>query len=116
MKRDDGLYFSYSCYELKNTFTYLLKSFGGLQSEVFKLKLSKAFGRLRKTTQQVAEKEGTNQLSGKDCITYSVYYFTCANLIKSGLPEDIFCLCFLTLHWNLISRSESTESISLNNP
>ena len=48
-------------------------------------------------------------------MTYSVYYCTCANLIKSGLPKDIFCFCFFTLQWNLISGLESTDSISLNN-
>ena len=65
--------------------------------------------------QRAAQKEGTKQQLHKDFMTYSVYHFTCANLIKSGLPEDIFCLYFLTLQWNLISRLESTESISLNN-
>ena len=98
MKRDDGLYFSYSYYEGKKTaLTYLFTSFGELQSEVFKLELSKAFGSLRKSMQQVAQTEGTKQQSGKDCMIYSVYYFTCTNLLKSGLLEDIFCLCFLTL-------------------
>ena len=35
--------------------------------------------------------------------------------MKSGLPEDVFCLCFLTLQWDLISSSKFTETISLTN-
>ena len=98
VKRDDGLYFSYSCYEGKKTgLTYLFTSFGELESEVFKLKVSKAFWSLRKTIQQAAHKEGTKQQPGKYCMTYSAYNFTCVNLINSGLPVDIFCLYFLML-------------------
>lgn len=42
---------------------------------------------------------------------YSVLHFGFA----SGLPEDIFALCFLIMQWNLVSRSESTKTLALDN-
>ena len=116
IKRDDNTYFSFSCYESKKTaLTYLYTSFGFVQSEVFKTRLKKAFSSLRKTIKKDDEKVGKKQSSGKDCMTFGAYHFTCHNLVQSGTPEDIFTLCFLTLQWNLISRTESTEMISINN-
>ena len=51
-------------------------------------------------------------MEGKEHMTFDVYKLTCQLLVEDGSPECIFCLCFLTLQWNLISRSEATESIS----
>ncbi len=116
IKRDDNTYFSFSCYESKKTaLTYLYTSFGFVQSEIFKTQLKRAFSSLRKTIKKNDEKVGKKQRSGKDCMTFAAYHFTCHNLVQSGSPEDIFTLCFLTLQWNLISRTESTEQISINN-
>ena len=116
IKRDDNTYFSFSCYESKKTaLTYFYTSFGLVQSEIFRTRLKKAFSSLRKAIKKDDEKVGKKQKSGKDCMTFLAYHFTCHNLVQSGTPEDIFTLCFLTLQWNLISRTESTEMISINN-
>ena len=32
--------------------------------------------------------------------------------MEEGSPYLVFTLCFLTMQWNLISRSDATESIS----
>ena len=116
IKRDDGTYFSFSCYEGKKTsLSYLFKSYEVIQSEAFKLKISKAFRSLRKTIKREETKLGKKQSSGKDVMTFKCYKFLCSKLLATGLPEDIFALCFLTLQWNLMSRSESTEALTLNN-
>ena len=40
------------------------------------------------------------------------YQKICQLLIEEGSPDSVFALRFLTIQWNLISRSEATESIS----
>ena len=79
------------------------------------MQLSKAFKSLRKTIKKEEAKLGKKQTSGKDVMTFECYKFTCKKMLSSGLPEDIFALSFLTLQWNLMSRSESTEMLSINN-
>ena len=44
-------------------------------------------------------------------MSFKCYQQTCQLLIKDGSPDSVFVLCFLTLQWNLISRSETTELI-----
>ena len=46
---------------------------------------------------------------------FECYKFLCHKLPASGDPEDIFGLCFLILQWNLMSHSESTGILSINN-
>ena len=116
IKRDDGTFYSHSCYEGKKTsLSYLFKSFDKVQDENFKMKLSRAFKSLRKSIKREETKLGKKQRSGKDIMTFECYKFMCRKLLSSGDPEDIFGLCFLTLQWNLMSRSESTETLSINN-
>ena len=48
--------------------------------------------------------KGSRMKEGKTQMTLAVYKPTCQLLVEDGSPESIFCLHFLTLQWNLISR------------
>ena len=47
-------------------------------------------------------------------MSFSTYKLTCELCMKEGTKESMFVLLWLTLQWNLISRSEATETISFN--
>ena len=116
IKRDDGTFYSHSCYEGgEMALSYLFKSFEKIQDEKFRMQLSKAFKSLCKAIEKEEAKLGKKQTSGKDIMTFECYKLTCKKMLSSVLPEDIFALCFLTFQWNLMSRSESTEMLSINN-
>jgi len=68
--------------------------------------------KLKKTIAKENKEKGLRRIEGKEQMNLSVYKLTCELLVEDGSPESIFCLCFLTLQWNLISRSEATESIA----
>ena len=77
-----------------------------------KMELSDLMVGLKKSIAKENSKKGLRTVEGKEQMTFEVYKLTCQLLVEDGSPESIFCLCFLTLQWNLISRSEATESIS----
>ena len=47
-------------------------------------------------------------------MTFQCYEKICELFIEDGTPESAFALCFMTLQWNLICRSETTEMIAFN--
>ena len=66
---------------------------------------------LKKTIAKKLAETGERVMEGKEHMSFKCYQETCKLLIKDGLPDSVFALCFLTLQWNLISRSETTEII-----
>jgi len=87
----------------KSSFLFDMKS---------KMELSDIMVGLKKSIAKENPKKGLRTVEGKGEMTFEVYKLTCHLLVEDGSPESIFCICFLTLQWNLPSRSEATESIS----
>ena len=113
LKRSDGNFFSYSCYDGKRSALMHLFSESGIVFDMkSKIELSDMMVGLKKSIAKENSKKGLRTVEGKEHMTFDVYKLTCQLLVEDGSPECIFCLCFLTLQWNLISRSEATESIS----
>ena len=48
---------------------------------------------------------------GKEYMSFTCYQQTCKLLIEDSSPYSVFAFRFLTMQWNLISRSEATENI-----
>ena len=112
VKRGDGSFFSFSCYDGKRSALMHLVSESGSTFDARKKKeLSDMLVGLKKTIAKENKDRGLRTIEGKEQMTLAVK-LTCQLLVEDGSPESIFCLCFLTLQWNLISRSEATESIS----
>ena len=44
-------------------------------------------------------------------MSFKRYQHTCKLLIEDGSPDSVFALYFLTMQWNLVSRSEAMENI-----
>ena len=44
-------------------------------------------------------------------MSFSCYTLTGELLLDKGTSETIFLLCWITLQWNLISRSKATEKV-----
>ena len=67
---------------------------------------------MKKTIAKENASKGLCVVEGKEQMSFQCYELTCKLFISDGTPESVFALCFLTLQWNLISRSEATENIS----
>ena len=67
---------------------------------------------LRKSIVQQKKDLGLAVTEGKDSMTFEAYKLTCQLLLKESKQEHLFALAWLTIQWNLISRSEATETIS----
>ena len=61
----------------------------------------------------VSEKRerGIKVKEGKEPMSFSCYKLTCELLVVEGTSEAIFLLFWITLQWNLMSRSEVTEGV-----
>ena len=113
VKRSDGSFFSFSCYDGKRSaLMHLVSESGAIFDAKKRKELSDMLVGLKKSIAKENKQKGLRTIEGKEQMTLAVYKLTCQLLVEDGSPESIFCLCFLTLQWNLISRSEATESIS----
>lgn len=76
------------------------------------LKLKEYMVGLRKSIANEKKSKGLKVGEWKEAVTFAIYKLTCELLIQEGTAESYFVLCWLTMQWNLMSRSEATESIS----
>ena len=112
LKREDGTFFSFSCYDGKRSaFTHLITQSGNQQDNKDKEEMAKMMKGLRKTIAKEMSEKGLRVIEGKEHMSFKCYQQTCQLFIEDGSPDSVFALCFLTMQWNLISRSEATESI-----
>ena len=77
-----------------------------------KEKLSEYMTSLRKSIASEKREKGIKVKEGKEPMGFKCYKLTCELLIADGSSEALFTLYWLTLQWNLMSRSEATEAIS----
>ena len=68
---------------------------------------------LRKTIAKEMSEKGLRVMEGKEHMSFKCYQKIYQLRTEDGCPDSVFALCFLTMQWNLISRSEATESIFL---
>ena len=73
--------------------------------------MSKMMKGLRKTIAKTMSENGQHIIEGKEHMSFKCYQQTCKLLIEDGSPDLVFAVCFLTMQWNLILRSEMTENI-----
>ena len=77
-----------------------------------KQNLSSLVQSLKKTIVKEKQDLGLRTTEGKDMMSFETYRLTCDLCMKEGTTESMFLLCWLTLQWNLISRSGATEQIA----
>ena len=113
-KTNEGIYFSFSTYDGKRSaMMHLMKLAKGQILPFEELnELKKLLKGLRKMITKQKKELGMSAVDGKENMTFDCFKLTCRLLIEDGSPESIFVLTYLTLQWNLISRSEATESIA----
>jgi len=112
LKREDGTFFSFSCYDGKRSaFTHLITQSGNQQDNKDKEEMAKMMKGLRNTIAKEMSEKGLCVIEGKEHMSFKCYQQTCQLFTEDGPPDSVFALCFLTMQWNLISRSEATESI-----
>ena len=115
LRRPNGNYYSFSSYDSKRSaFMHLILTSGNSISEERKSGLSQLMKGLQKTIVMQMSDKGLSVTEGKEHMTFRCYTLICQICIDDGSPESIFALCFLTMQWNLICRSEATENISFN--
>ena len=68
---------------------------------------------LRKTIAKTISESGQRVIEGKEHISFKCCQQICKFRIEDGPTDSVFALCFLTLQWNLILKSEKTENIFL---
>ena len=112
-KTKTDLFFSYSCYDGKRSALMHLMSF---TTEVWSLQekeeLRQLMQSLKNTILKQKQEKGLRTTEGKEAMSFSIYKLTCELCMQEGTKEAMFVLAWLTLQWNLISRSEATEQIS----
>ena len=112
-KTQGGLFFSFSCYDGKRSaFMHLLSFSSEIWSFKEKQNLASLMQSLKKTIVKEKQELGLRTTEGKDAMSFETYRLTCDLCMKEGTKESMFLLCWLTLQWNLISRSEATEQIA----
>ena len=67
---------------------------------------------LKKTIVKEKQDLRLRTTEGKDAMSVETYHLTCDLCMKEGTKESMFVLCWPTLQWNLIGRSEATEQIA----
>ena len=111
-KKVDGTFFSYSCYDSKKSaFMWMVTNSKSVMSVLEKQELSNLMVSLKKTIQKERRDLSLKTTEGKDIMNWKTYQYLCEVLTDEGTKEAIFVLCWLTLQWNLMSRSEATEAI-----
>ena len=63
---------------------------------------------LKKTIAKEMSEKGLRVIEGKEHMSFKRYQQTCQLFIEDGSIDSVFALCFLTMQWSLISRSEAT--------
>ena len=113
-KNSDGHYFSFSTYDRKRSALMHMMKFD--ERHVIRLKemdeLKKMMTGLSKSIIQQKKDLGLTVSEGKDSLSFEGYKLTCELMMKESTTESIFALAWLITQWNLISRSEATETIS----
>lgn len=112
-KNSDGLYFSFSTYDGRRSALMHMIKFDEKNCISFKEmdELKKMMTGLRKSIIQQKKDLGLSVSEGKDSLSFEGYRLTCELMLKESTQESIFALAWLTTQWNLISRSEATETI-----
>lgn len=113
LRRADGTYYSYSTYDSKRSaLMHMYRNEKHSMTNEDKDKLSEYMTSLRKSIASEKREKGIKVKEGKEPMSFKCYKLTCELLIADGSSEALFTLCWLTLQWNLMSRSEATEAIS----
>ena len=113
LRRADGTYYSYSTYDSKRSaLMHMFRNEKHSMTNEDKEKLSEYMTSLRKSIASEKREKGIKVKEGKEPMSFKCYKLTCELLIADGSSEALFTLCWLTLQWNLMSRSEATEAIS----
>ena len=111
-KKVDGTFFSYSCHNSKkSSFIWMVTNSKNVMSLLEKHELSNLMIGLKKTIQKERRNLSLKTTKGKDVMNWKTYQYLCEVLTNEGTKESIFALCWLTLQWNLMNRSEATEAI-----
>ena len=109
VKRSNNKYFSFSCYDGKRSaFMHLMAQSDQIQDESDKKAMSKMMKGLRKTFAKTTSENDQRAIEGKEYMSFKCYQQTYKLLIE---PDSVFAFYFLTIQWNLISRSDAAENI-----
>ena len=94
-KKAGNKYYSYSSYDSKKSaFMHLISESGQVLDEKEKKAMSKMMKGLKKTIAKKLAETGERVMEGKEHMSFKCYQETCKLLIKDGLPDSVFALCF----------------------
>ena len=106
-------YFSYSTYDGKRSALMHMMKFDQHHIRYQEMdELKKMMTGLRKSILQQKKDLGLSVSEGKDSMPFEAFKLMCELMIKESTMECVFAVSWLTTQWNLISRSEATETIS----
>ena len=91
---------------------HLISQSGNTQDDNKKVAMANMMKGLKKTIAKGMTERRLRVIEGKGHKSFKCYQKACQLLIEEGSPDSVFALCFLTMQWNLISRSEATEIMS----
>ncbi len=93
-------------------FFNLFRDYKKIMSQTLATELSTCFkGLKRKIISDVAAGQEGDIKIGKDPISFGLYRYLALSILQTSSRESIFALCFMTICWNLMSRSSNAFKI-----